>query len=278
MDKNTGMAKMITGQTGLPASSTGGITSSMNEDGSISISFPDTYTAQCGRIVNDFFGKAIWMGKTFDVKMARTDATIAYPEAGMAFVIPLSGKYKENGHTGIITKVNDDGTVQTLEGNLNDDEKVVENTRNIKDILNGGGFGRNPNPTVEEEEREVLNLTPAEKKNASAAGITLPESGDFNDLSTLDKTFVRNDIKSKAGLADVLQDVGFHFVDNFEGELEDFTFLKDFLDSRNIPKSMVLSMFDSLDFSRSKDQAEAGELGEVLDRGTIQIFTSGNVK
>lgn len=74
---------------------------------------------QCGAFVNDVLGLtgANRMPNSYAGKLAL--ATETTPDVGSAFVQPLSGAFKDNGHTGIITKKYPDGSVDYINANEN---------------------------------------------------------------------------------------------------------------------------------------------------------------
>lgn len=65
---------------------------------------------QCGEFVNDFLGSGV-MQDTYDSKMAKV--TTMTPQPGSAFVMN-GGKY---GHTGIVERVNEDGSIDIVDAN-----------------------------------------------------------------------------------------------------------------------------------------------------------------
>lgn len=103
---------------------------------------------QCGRFVNDYFGAKL-MKNSYEDKLALTDPSIKIPSPGMAFVMPLKGKYAANGHTGVVEKVFYDNNgqlmMQVVDSNWNDDEKI---RRHVMPVANASGFAIPPNATT----------------------------------------------------------------------------------------------------------------------------------
>lgn len=95
--------------------------------------------SQCGQFVNDVLGLS--MGDSYASKMAYVDKNIKVPEAGMAFVEPVSGDYAPNGHTGIVESY-DPTTGMVNVADVNSDGKGTAKHHQISlgSILNGGGF------------------------------------------------------------------------------------------------------------------------------------------
>lgn len=77
---------------------------------------------QCGHFVNQQLGTSF--GDTYKSKQAI--AKDKFPVVGGAFILPPTKK-NPYGHVGIITDINGDGTVNTINSNMNFDEKITEN-------------------------------------------------------------------------------------------------------------------------------------------------------
>lgn len=78
---------------------------------------------QCGKFVNNLTG--IGLGDSYESKLAKMDPKIKKPEPGMVFVMPLTGKYQEYGHTGFVVGINEEkGTVIVKDSNWGSDEKI----------------------------------------------------------------------------------------------------------------------------------------------------------
>jgi hypothetical protein len=112
------------------------------EDGT-KISSGTRALSQCGQFVNDITG--FKMGDSYASKMGYVDASIKVPAAGMVFVMPVTGDYAPNGHTGMVEYFNPQTSMVGV-ADVNSDGKGTAKHHEIplSTILNGGGFAQAP--------------------------------------------------------------------------------------------------------------------------------------
>ena len=73
---------------------------------------------QCGEFVNDYLGSKVF-GDTYQSKLAKVNSDT--PAAGSAFVMDTGLPY---GHTGVVTKVYADGSIDIMDSNRHGNEKL----------------------------------------------------------------------------------------------------------------------------------------------------------
>jgi hypothetical protein len=206
--------------TQIPQSSSNGVSVSITGNGDeVAVSIPEGYLAECGRGVNDAFGVPSFMKNSFADKMSTVDQSIANPTAGMAFVIPVDGKYKANGHCGVVKKVHGD-TFTSWETNADDDLKPTERVRKISDILNGGGFARNPN-AAEQANEDATGVTQTQQQNLHDAGFVVDKNTSYADLSQIEKIIARNNIKTDNGFNFIFDEMLNYFTETTNKTKED---------------------------------------------------------
>jgi hypothetical protein len=149
----------ITGEAFVPRKSLEGIEVTY-DNGEYNVNTPKNAKYQCGEAVNRTWGLASagdsGMGNSYESKQKTVDergilaTNITDPQAqikpGMAFVMPIGGNVADQGHCGIVTSVNSDGTFQSVEFNANGDEKRTEQIREISQMY---GFSAPPNSSIE---------------------------------------------------------------------------------------------------------------------------------
>lgn len=122
----------------------------VNADGSITVNVEEgtrpvrpggrtAYQGQCAAWVNDMTGTK--MSNSYESKMEYVNPSIQVPAAGMFFVENV-GQY---GHTGIVEKVNADGTVNIISSNARGNEQIVREYN--QPLSRFSGFGEPPNAT-----------------------------------------------------------------------------------------------------------------------------------
>lgn len=131
----------------LPASGGSVDTTAIQTSNGIQFNFTDGASissgtralSQCGQFVNDVLGLS--MGDSYSSKMAYVDKNIRMPAAGMAFVMPVTGDYAANGHTGIVEYFDAvTGMVGVADVNADGTGKAMHHEIPLATILNGGGF------------------------------------------------------------------------------------------------------------------------------------------
>lgn len=104
-----------------------------------------TTGGQCGHFVNQVLGTQV-MPDSFAGKMAQTDPSIKVPTPGDFFVATAPGSAAANGHTGIVTSVDYQTGMMTIqESNYTTANKI--DTRTVP-ISYASGFGHPPNATA----------------------------------------------------------------------------------------------------------------------------------
>lgn len=140
---------------------------------------------QCGAFVNDALGLtgANRMPDSFAGKAAL--ATQKTPDVGSAFVQKLSGKFAENGHTGLVTKTYPDGSIDYINANENG---------------SGDGTITTGHMTVEQMNKKgIVGFTPGYKNVLTGAG-TKQTEGERKDMEAKDlRTKTSTALTSTAG-------------------------------------------------------------------------------
>jgi hypothetical protein len=147
--------QVLTGATGgayLPNSPADGLTVTY-ENGELSVgNVRSSY--QCGAFVNRTWGLSSssggGFGDSYDSKTSIVDergvrsedlVSMDRVKPGMAFVMPVGGRYSKVGHVGLVKSVNSDGTFNTLEANANGDGQVSSRVLSIDQVY---GFAPPP--------------------------------------------------------------------------------------------------------------------------------------
>lgn len=133
-----------------------------------------TNGGQCGHFVNQVFGSNV-MGDAYTQKLSKCDPEVGFgegqtpPQPGMAFVMPITGKSSDNGHTGIFLGVDPKNSSMALVKDSNWGENEVIQTHSIP-LSEITGFASPPNAT--QTNGAVGSLTREQiLKNADAQGI-----------------------------------------------------------------------------------------------------------
>lgn len=143
---------------------------------------------QCGAYVNDVFGKRI-MGNTIASKVAHV--TSSTPTPGSAFVLDNGAYYLENGvkinsgHTGIVEKVNPDGTLTISESNYLGEKKFrrIDTTleelqaRGLVGFTNGMMAPPQPEGAVSYGGYTAVNMNSGNPEDSNVPGSLLTATG-----------------------------------------------------------------------------------------------------
>lgn len=155
---------------------------------------------QCGRFVNDVFGKSI-MGDSIADKMKNVDKSIVVPTPGMAFVMYTAGASAANGHTGIVERVNDDGTMDVIDSNWGSNEKIQRRTMPIS---SAAGFVAPPGGKLLNGNTAGVNINAQEVSNTVKL---LAKTSDKKDVENTINTYVQNG--NTKGLQDYVTRIAF---------------------------------------------------------------------
>lgn len=163
-------------------------------DGDI-ISSADRTLTECGQFVNDVLGLS--MGDSYSSKYAYVDPSIVMPEPGMAFVMPVTGDYAPNGHTGIVEYYNPvTQMVGVADVNSDSNGKAYHHEIPLATILNGGGFVpttgtklddnySTPTPTqYSDAQKTAMDSLDPQNLSSTDIGILETLGLDANDLYT----------------------------------------------------------------------------------------------
>ena len=112
---------------------------------------------QCGEVVNDYLGSKIF-GDSFENKKSKRNSYVA--EAGEAFVMNTGGTY---GHTGIVTKVYEDGSIDIIDSNRDGTGKV--DSGHIDDPMKAGIVGYY-NPLKSRQGSQYASVSPSVSESA----------------------------------------------------------------------------------------------------------------
>lgn len=100
------------------------------------------YGGQCGRFVNNVVGKAGFIQDSYEQKLSLINSHV--PQPGMIGVQAAPGESAKYGHVFVVEKVNPDGTMDIVESNFGNNEKI---SRRRVPIDRADGFIVPPNST-----------------------------------------------------------------------------------------------------------------------------------
>lgn len=130
---------------------------------------------QCGSFVNDYLqnmGLSRVLGNSYESKKALINSKV--PQPGAVFIM-WSNTAPENGHTGIVQSVNEDGTINIIDSNWNGDWQVW--TRTISHLSVDGYYvpkqsqSYDPNKSTLYINYATMNKVPTEKQIEAMGGI-----------------------------------------------------------------------------------------------------------
>jgi len=227
----------ITGDAFVPEKSLNGITVTY-DNGEYKVNTPADAKYQCGEAVNRTWGLASagsqGMGDSYESKqktvdergVKSTDITNAQAQIkpGMAFVMPISGAVSAQGHCGIVTQVNNDGTFMSVEFNANGDETRTEQVREISQMY---GFSPPPQGSTKIEGGIRLKW----EQEASDLGYTGKKAKEFVEDRIADSYKTLNEAQAKSLTAYATMKTDGDLYGTILGEQEN---VEDFVDNLNV--------------------------------------------
>ncbi len=250
------------GDTSLPTQSNEGITTTVDDEGGISINLPEDYTktgrhsgdfkngdgVYCAEFVNDYWGLAAGsrLGNSYAEKAGFINKGIKDPVPGMAFITQTN---MPEGHTGIVLKNYGNGMIKVTD--FNKDGKSGQKSvydMSIQDVFNkGGGFGANPNAAAATTDKEATLLTNTEQKNAQTWGVAADKKTTFGSLGEVEQILVNYDRTKKDDLKKATQDIVFWAAQKGLETKEDGEALVQILQGLNYSEAMITKVFKEAD-------------------------------